>query len=202
MSNSVLVNTQVSTRVSMSEKTRPAEATIGVKAGALAAVTVLATGTLLAGCGSQSAPAAGNNTDLQSNSTQSDTSTHDKDSSSAPSNTMKFPAASQDTGTYKDGTYHVTGGYGINAKNQLSVDLTVSDGKISDVRVEPETDNAISKKYGEKFVQQIRSEVVGKDLKGMNVDIVAGASWTTQAFNQALTNIRGEAAATTETSGQ
>ncbi|MFC0265835.1 hypothetical protein [Alloscardovia macacae] len=170
------------------------------KNAALAGVGVVAASLLLAGCGS-SAPAAGDNADLQSNSTANSSSssagTNGTNGSAGAdenvSNELKFPDAKADTGTYGDGTYTVSGHYGEHSASTLDVSVTVGAGKVTAVGVKPTTSSAISKKYGDDFVKAVSGEVVGKDLKDLKLSVVAGASWTTDAFNQALVNVRGEA---------
>lgn len=167
------------------------------KGAALTGVGVVAASLLLAGCGS-SAPAAGDNADLQSNSTSNSSSSSSGTNSSVGtdenvSNELKFPEAKADTGTYGDGTYTVSGQYGEHSASTLDVSVTVGAGKVTAVEVKPTTSSAISKKYGDDFVKAVPGEVVGKDLKDLKLSVVAGASWTTDAFNQALVNVRGEA---------
>ncbi|TCD54178.1 FMN-binding protein [Alloscardovia theropitheci] len=155
----------------------------------VAALGVLATSVALAGCGSN-APAAGDNADTQSQSTNTKT---DSDQQDNLRNEMSFPQAQTDTGNYADGTYTTEGSYGEHGASKLSLSVDVQQGKIAAISVKPTTSNAISKKYAGAFVKSIDGQVVGKDLKDLKVDIVAGASWTTEAFNTALTNVRGEA---------
>lgn len=165
------------------------------KALAVTALGVLATSVALAGCGAQS-PAPGDNADTQSQSSQSSNSSKGNSSSDIQetlTNEMNFPTAATDTGNYADGTYYISGTYGEHSASTLKVSATLSQGKISALTVTPQTTNAISKKYGDSFVQSIQGQVVGKDIKDLKLDTVAGASWTTEAFNAALTNIRGEA---------
>ncbi|OTA26728.1 hypothetical protein B9G54_03895 [Alloscardovia macacae] len=171
------------------------------KNAALAGVGVVAASLLLAGCGS-SAPAAGDNADLQSNSTANSSSSSSAGANGTNgsagadenvSNELKFPDAKADTGTYGDGTYTVSGQYGEHSASTLDVSVTVGAGKVTSVEVKPTTSSAISKKYGDDFVKAVSGEVVGKDLKDLKLSVVAGASWTTDAFNQALVNVRGEA---------
>ena len=94
-----------------------------------------------------------------------------------------------------DGTYSVTGNYGEHAASTMEVSLTLGDGTINDVTVTPTNTSAISQRYSKAFVKQIEDVIVGKELKDLKLDTVAGASWTTEAFNTALVNIRGDASA-------
>ena len=160
---------------------------------ALASIGVVTAGVLLAGC-SAKAPAAGDNADTQSESS-SNSSSSSNNSGENVSNEIKFPTASEDTGVYADGTYSVTGNYGEHAASTMEVSLTLGDGTINDVTVTPTNTSAISQRYSKAFVKQIEDVIVGKELKDLKLDTVAGASWTTEAFNTALVNIRGDASA-------
>ncbi|WP_418969413.1 FMN-binding protein [Alloscardovia omnicolens] len=163
------------------------------KQGAIASVGVLAVGVLLAGCASQS-PAAGSNTDTQSESS-SNSEQSQQSSGDNLSNDVKFPQAGVDTGVYADGTYSVSGSYGEYGSSTMDVSITLGDGTINDVTVKPTNTSAISQRYSKAFMKQIDGQVVGKQLKDLKLDTVAGASWTTEAFNTALNNIRGDASA-------
>ena len=77
----------------------------------------------------------------------------------------------------------------------MEVSLTLGDGTINDVTVTPTNTSAISQRYSKAFVKQIEDVIVGKELKDLKLDTVAGASWTTEACNTALVNIRGDASA-------
>ena len=52
---------------------------------------------------------------------------------------------------------------------------------------------SISKKHQNAFAEAINGVVDGKPLKDLKVDKVAGASWTSEAFNKALDVARQEA---------
>ncbi|WP_331270607.1 FMN-binding protein [Scardovia inopinata] len=71
--------------------------------------------------------------------------------------------------------------------------ITVSGQKVSQVTVTPHPATPISKKYQTGFVKEIKSAIVGKPLKNLKVSKVAGASWTSDAFNKALEVVRQEA---------
>jgi uncharacterized protein with FMN-binding domain len=51
----------------------------------------------------------------------------------------------------------------------------------------------ISKKHQDAFIKAIPGVVKGKALKTLKVDKVAGASWTSEAFNKALEVAREQA---------
>ncbi|MCI1650535.1 FMN-binding protein [Bifidobacterium tibiigranuli] len=162
----------------------------GVKSATVAAVGLIAATTLLAGCGSKDAiPADGA---YQGNSGESMAAP----SSSASANGAGGAgndAKAQDTGKYRDGTYNVDNQPDPSGKDAIDVTVKVAQGDITGVTVVGHTSNDISKKHQAAFIEAIPGVVVGKPLKGLKVDKVAGASWTTQAFNDALDNARTQA---------
>lgn len=113
------------------------------------------------------------------------------ESSSAPT-TNGDPS----TGTYKDGDYEGSGEYSNPAgQSKVQVELTLADGKISDIDVTPEATNRTSKGFQSKFAGGIADEVVGKSLDEIDVDKVSGSSLTVQGFNQAIDQIKADATA-------
>ena len=101
--------------------------------------------------------------------------------------------ARQDTGVYADGTYAIKGQYGPVGEDTIDVYLTIADGAVTDVDVVGHPFTTISKHHQEAFAEAVPGVVVGKPLKGLKVDKVAGASWTSDAFNAALDVARQEA---------
>ena len=99
----------------------------------------------------------------------------------------------EDTGTYRDGTYDVNGEYGPVGEDTIDVHVTVSDGTVKGVKIVGHPFTTISKDHQDAFAKAIPGVVVGKPLKGLKVDTVAGASWTTEAFNAALDVAREQA---------
>ncbi|MCI1219803.1 MAG: FMN-binding protein [Bifidobacterium sp.] len=154
---------------------------------AVAAVGLVVATTLLAGCaGKDTVPA---DDEYQGNSGESMAAP----SSSAPTDNADSSSLTRDTGKYRDGTYHVDGQLDPVGKDTIDVSITVAKGDITDVSVVGHTSNDISKRHQAAFIEAIPGVVVGKPLKGLKVDKVAGASWTTQAFNDALDNARDQA---------
>jgi hypothetical protein len=71
----------------------------------------------------------------------------------------------------------------------VGFNITVTDGKISGVRITPSNDNEVSTKFQVKFGEEVSKSVIGKTAKDLNIDIVSGASLTTKAFNEFITDI-------------
>lgn len=171
-----------------------------VKAVALTAASLA----LLAGCGeptatpmddeyagdsgetaqSQEQQSQGGDSDKKSSSSQDDTSSSSDDSTQ----TNK-----KDTGNYADGTYSVNGQYGPIGEDTIDVHLTVKGGNVDKVEIVGHPFTSISKKHQDAFAKAINGVVDGKPLKDLKVDKVAGASWTSDAFNKALDVARQQA---------
>lgn len=100
------------------------------------------------------------------------------------------------TGEYVDGTYTADGTYQTpESVETISVTVTLESGVITAVEVEGDPQKAESKQYQAKFIGGISDEVVGKSIDDISVSRVAGSSLTSGGFNQAIEEIKGEAAA-------
>ena len=99
----------------------------------------------------------------------------------------------KDTGNYADGTYSINGQYGPVGEDTIDVHLTVKDQNVTDVSIVGHPFTSISKKHQDAFAKAVPDPVVGKPLKDLKIDKIAGASWTTEAFNKALEVARQEA---------
>ena len=99
----------------------------------------------------------------------------------------------KDTGNYADGTYKINGQYGPVGEDTIDVKLTVKQGNVEKVDIVGHPFTSISKKHQTEFANAINGVVDGTPLKGLKVDKVAGASWTSEAFNKALEVARQEA---------
>ena len=97
-----------------------------------------------------------------------------------------------DTGNYKNGDYKIKSTYGPVAEDAIDVSLSISNGNVSNVEVTPHPFTPISKKHMTAFAQAIPGKIVGKPLKDLHISVVAGASWTSDAFNKALDVARKE----------
>lgn len=95
---------------------------------------------------------------------------------------------------YKDGTYTVTGIYG-GAPSYITVTMTLVDDLVSNVEVGLMADNNdTSRGYQERFGAAVPEEVEGKNVDGLKVGKIAGASGCADGFNDALAKIRQQAA--------
>lgn len=129
----------------------------------------------------------------------SDSSTTAPEASNSPStDTGAGSSAGTDSssGAYADGEYTAEGSYrSPGGTESIGVTLTVEDDVVTAVKVSPEATSGNAKEYQTRFASGISGEVVGKELATLSVDKVAGSSLTGQGFNDAVEEIRGDAAA-------
>lgn len=111
---------------------------------------------------------------------------------SAPASTADAGAS---TGSYADGTYSAEGSYATpDSVETVSVTVTLADDVITAVDVVGNPQKAESKQFQSKFIGGISEVVVGKDIDEISVSRVAGSSLTSGGFNQAIEEIKSEAA--------
>lgn len=124
------------------------------------------------------------------------TSSNDADPSSTPSTSGSAGAPSKDASaedrTYTDGDYSADGEYGTQ-DSSIGVSLTLDDGVITDVDVEPHATNETSQDYQTRFVDAVPELVEGRRIDDVRLERVAGSSGTPDGFNDALAKIRDQA---------
>lgn len=134
---------------------------------------------VLAGCG---ASTTGGGTGTDTGTSDSDTGSTDTGSGAA--------------GSYTDGTYTAEGSYQTpESIETIDVTVTLADGVITDVEVAGNPTKPESEEYQGRFIGGISDEVVGQSIDEINVSRVAGSSLTSGGFNQAIEEIKNEAAA-------
>lgn len=103
------------------------------------------------------------------------------------------------TAPYTDGTYTAEGSYQTpETVETIEVTLTIADDAVTDVEVVGDPIAPESKNYQGQFIAGIADEVVGRKLDDLDVDRVAGSSLTSGGFDQALAEIKEQAAAAAE----
>lgn len=114
---------------------------------------------------------------------------------SADSSSSDAAPDTNDADAYTDGTYEATGSY-ANPGGTSSVDvtMTIADNTVTEVDVAPGA-SGTSLSYQEQFIAGIDNEVVGKAVNDIAVSKVSGSSLTSGGFNEALAQIKSEAAA-------
>lgn len=149
----------------------------------IGAALVGVAGTLaLAGCSSAATGATDSGTSGTSSSTEP--------SSESSSGTSTGAA------TYADGTYTASGSYQTpETVEQIEVTITLADDVVTAVEVTGDPQASESERYQSEFIGGISDEVVGKNIDDLSVDRVAGSSLTSGGFNDALDEIKAEAAA-------
>ena len=99
------------------------------------------------------------------------------------------------TSLYADGTYTAEGSYATpETVETISVTLTLSGDVVTAVEVTGDPQARESENYQGQFIGGIADVVVGKDIDELAVSRVAGSSLTSGGFNQALEQIKDEAA--------
>lgn len=127
-------------------------------------------------------------------STSTSTTTESPVDTSTQSTTSTTNTPDTSTG-YKDGTYSAVGGFDTpDGYEEIGVKLTIASGLISAVAID---DSSIyireSFEYTERFIGSIDNAVIGKSIDSLSLRRVAGASLTTNGFNNALDTIKADA---------
>jgi hypothetical protein len=103
--------------------------------------------------------------------------------------------AAAGSSAYADGEYSAEGEYtSPGGKETVGVSLTLSGDVITAVTVTPESENPNGKKYQGEFADGIAAVVVGKSIDDIKVSKVAGSSLTSGGFNDAVDQIKADAA--------
>ncbi len=146
-----------------------------------------------AGNSGQSADDGGNPSGkYDSGAQQSQSSAQIEDSADSKNQQNQQNQHKVDTGNYKDGEYKIKATYGPVAEDSFDVNLNIASGNVSSVEITPHPFTPVSKKHMDAFSKVISSKIVGKPLKDLHISVVAGASWTSDAFNKALDVARKE----------
>jgi uncharacterized protein with FMN-binding domain len=94
---------------------------------------------------------------------------------------------------YADGDYTATGEYG-GQPSHITVRLTLKDGVITAVAVTPHAYVPRSLELQRAFAEAVPKVVVGRRIDQVKVGKLAGSSGTPKGFNDALRQIREQAA--------
>jgi uncharacterized protein with FMN-binding domain len=113
-----------------------------------------------------------------------------------PTGTPTPTTAAANTSGYKDGTYTASSQYYVpHGSESIKVNLTLSNGVITGASIQNSESNRDSALYQQDFASTYKSYVVGKKISNLQLDNVAGASDTTQGFDNALAQIAARAQA-------
>jgi uncharacterized protein with FMN-binding domain len=133
--------------------------------------------------------------------TQSQTSTTPATSMSTSSSNTTSSSDSSSTSTtssssYKDGSYSASSSYFVpHGDESIKVSVTLKSGTISDVSIVNSEGDPESAAYQQSFASSYKSFVVGQKISSLQLSVIAGASDTTQAFADALSQIASKAQA-------
>jgi hypothetical protein len=110
------------------------------------------------------------------------------------SNTSTTNTGSQTTDTTTNTTKQATVSYNVpdGDTENLSITVLLANGKITDISFAMNPTNGESAQYYNKFKNSFpKSQIIGKTLDGVSLSRVGGASLTTNAFNRAISQLRG-----------
>lgn len=124
-------------------------------------------------------------------------STSSVTSSNSSSSTTDTSSSATSTGSYKDGTYTKTISYYVphGGSNSVKVTLTVSGGTITSVSADDTYTDRESGVYISSFESEVSNNAKGQSLASYSPSRIGGASLTTEAFAEAISGIRSDAAA-------
>ncbi|WP_419872810.1 stalk domain-containing protein [Candidatus Pristimantibacillus sp. PTI5] len=97
--------------------------------------------------------------------------------------------------TYVDGDYSATGQYG-SLPSSITVNVTLDDDIITNVKVTPHASNPTSLDLQRRFAEAVPAVVVGKRIDEVKVGRLAGSSGTPDGFNAAIELIKEQAKGT------
>ena len=105
-----------------------------------------------------------------------------------------MPGTSGTNSSYKDGVYTTVGDYRSPAgPEEITVKLTLKDGKIVDSVVTGSSNESVSQKFMDGFAKNHKALVVGKSIDDVKLGVVSGSSLTPKGFNAAVEQIKKEA---------
>lgn len=128
-------------------------------------------------------------------STQSSASTQSSSSNSSSSNTAT-PSSSSSNSGYKDGSYKISVDYRVpHGSNSITVSVALKDGVVTKVSTSHDYSDRESGMYVNSFDSEISSAVNGEKVSSVSLSRVGGASLTTDAFDEAISQIASQAKA-------
>lgn len=154
-----------------------------MKYGSFVATLAFAT-LVLVGCGTSVVTPSSPSTTSSAASATIDTTTSTTDSTTASTSSVEVIELTSSTITY-DGEHGRA-----NGRDAITVTVTLdTDGAISDVSLDQTASHGESRRYQAAFANAIQSTVVGKMLDEATVGKVGGASYTSEAWNEAIATL-------------
>lgn len=104
-----------------------------------------------------------------------------------------LPVSNPDTIVFRDGEYTAIGEYG-GQPSHITVRVVLEDGIIMDVLVTPMATNPTSLDLQQRFAEAVPAVVEGRHISEVRVGRLAGSSGTPVGFNNAIDQIKEQAA--------
>jgi hypothetical protein len=105
--------------------------------------------------------------------------------------TIQTPQAQNDTALSNVKKYSAMVTYDPEGRSEsINVSLTLNNTTITEISSQHSMNDGKSRRYQMNFESAIGPLVIGKDINTLNLSRVAGASFTTDAFMQAIQNIK------------
>ncbi len=102
--------------------------------------------------------------------------------------------SSSSSSTTKDGTYKASANYYVpRGFNTITVSVSVKGGAVTKVSTSHDYSDRESGMYTDSFDSSISSKAVGQKIDGLSLSRVGGASLTTEAFDEAISQIANQA---------
>lgn len=136
---------------------------------------------------------------LKSQSTAATARTNTASSAAMPAVTSTATGGTASTSTsnsggYKDGSYSAASDYFVpHSSENIQVTLTLQNGEVTNASIQNSESDPTSAAFQEDFAAEYKHYVVGKKISGLQLSTIAGASDTTQAFNDAVNQIASKA---------
>lgn len=103
--------------------------------------------------------------------------------------------SSTNTTSFKDGIYSATGSYLTpGGRESIKLTVTIENGKIVDSMIGNTSASGEAAEYQSHFLSRYKTEVIGRNVDDVSLSRVAGSSLTSHGFNEALKEIKTDAA--------
>lgn len=113
---------------------------------------------------------------------------------STGSNSNSQVEGTSNSSEYKDGTYSAKANYFVpHGYESITVTLSVKNGVVTSSSIQNSQSDPESARFQQDFSAQYKTYVIGKNIKGLNLPYMAGASDTAQGFDNALHQIQNQA---------
>lgn len=111
--------------------------------------------------------------------------------------TSTSSSTSSNSSSYKDGTYTSVVSYAVprGGQNSIKATVVINSDKISSVTTSDNYTDRESGMYVSSFEGSVSSDATGQSIGSYSPSRIGGASLTTSAFNEAITNIATQAKA-------